>query len=667
MRRLFVDPLKTSSRLRWAALGALLLVPAFAAAQPAPSAKPAAGPAKPATSASAIPAASGAPAAPTASQAPTAAATAAPVSTPAASTAAPASTPAPAASPAPTTSGSASSTDPDRVPTAAEKQEARSHFEKGLTLMGEEAWAAALAEFLLSLDLYATRNALINAGACYQKLQRFDDALDAYERLMRTYPNLPADDKALAQKAITELRARVGTFDVVGGEPGATIVVSGQTRGELPLVAPLRAGAGSHVIRVFKEGFEPFETRVDLAGGQTARIDVKLVPLAASGRLKVSEVGGRAVEVVVDNIAMGNAPWDGLVSVGSHVVLLREPGGRGRIGTQPVSAAVKTGEVTTLSLRAEDLDSALRIEPRPPGARVFINGVDVGGGQWVGRLRSGKHKVEAYEEGFERETREVTLVSGGRELVNFDLKRDDDAPRWKKPSKWVVEGSLGLALGAGFGGDVGASCDAGCQSGVAIGPSLMVHGAYELGSGFGLGVSVGYVLAFHELRQRKAGLLLQPETNDSIPVEGVADESLRFQSALLGLHLSYRIGETFPFVLRASGGIAPGQIRSDRRGLFPTLDGTSNVTLDPAAASVNTMMAFVAPEARVGWRFSEHLEATFGLRALILIAPEAPQWNEPQFLNAGANYGQGRYTDESLMGQVSVMVMPMLGLRYDVQ
>lgn len=665
MRRLFVDPLKTSSRLRWAALGALLLVPAFAAAQPAPSAKPAAGPAKPAASASATPAAS---AAPTASQAATAAPAAAPVSTPAASTAAPVSTPAPAASQSPpAASGTAPSADPDRVPTAAEKQEARSHFEKGLTLMGEEAWAAALAEFLLSLDLYATRNALINAGACYQKLQRFDDALDAYERLMRSYPNLPADDKALAQKAITELRTRVGTFDVMGGEPGATIVVSGQTRGELPLVAPLRAAAGTHVIRVFKEGFEPFETRVDLAGGQTARVDVKLVPLAASGRLKVSEVGGRTVEVVVDNIAMGNAPWDGLVSVGSHVVLLREPGGRGRIGTQPVSAAVKTGEVTTLSLRAEDLDSALRIEPRPPGAHVFINGVDVGGGQWVGRLRSGKHKVEAYEEGFERDTREVSLVSGGRELVTFDLKRDDDAPRWKKPSKWVVEGTLGLALGAGFGGDVAASCDAGCQSGVALGPSLMVHGAYELGSGFGLGVSAGYLLAFHEVRGRTAGLLLQPESPDSQPVVGSADESLRFQSALLGLHLSYRIGETFPFVLRASGGIAPGQLRSDRKGLFPTIDGTSNVTLDPAAQSLNTTMAFVAPEVRVGWRFAEHFEATFGVRALILIAPEVPRWSDPLLLNAGPNYGSGRYTDESLMGQVSVMVLPTLGIRYDVQ
>ncbi|MEZ4300507.1 MAG: PEGA domain-containing protein [Polyangiaceae bacterium] len=626
----------------------MLALPAVATAQPAPAAKPSAAPA-----ASAPPSAS-------------ASASAAPAASPPPAASAPAASP-PADS-APAASAAPAGGDTERVPTAAEKEEARNHFEKGLTLMGEEAWAAALAEFQLSLDLYPTRNALINSGACYQKLQRFDDALDAYESLLRTYSNLPADDKALAQKAITELRTRVGTFDIVGGEPGATVVLSGRTRGELPLVEALRAAAGSHVVRVFKEGFEPFETRVDLAGGQTARVDVKLVPLSASGRLKISEVGGKAVEVVVDNIAMGTAPWEGLVSVGNHVVLLREPGGRGRFGTQPVAAAVKTGEVTTLSLRAQDLDSALRVDPSPPGAHVFINGVDVGGGQWVGRLRSGKHKIEAYEEGFQRETKEIKLVSGGRELVAFDLKRDDDAPRWRKPSKWVAEGTVSLAVGPGFGGDVGESCKAGCSAGIALGPSVMVHGAYELGSGFGVGLSAGYVLALHELRGRTASLLLQPETSSNTPtVTGEADEALRFQSALLGLHVSYRIGDTFPILLRLGGGVAPGQIRADRTGLFPTADGTSNVALDPAAVSVATTMAYVAPEVRVGWRFSEHLEATLGVRALVLIAPDLPRWSDPIFLNAGQTYGQGRYSDESLTGQVMVMVLPTIGLRYDVQ
>lgn len=580
-----------------------------------------------------------------------------------------ATAPATPAATAPTTPVPAATAgaDPERVPTAADKEEARSHFEKGIALMTEEAWAAALAEFLLSLELYSTRNALINAGACYSKLQRFDDALDAYERLLRTYPNLPADDKALAQKAITELRARVGTFDVVGGEPGATIVVSGQTRGELPLVAPLRAAAGSHVVRVFKEGFEPFEKRVDLAGGQTERVDVKLVKLSASGRLKVSEAAGRVIEVVVDGVAMGNAPWEGLTAVGNHVVLLREPGGRGRFGTQPVAAAVKSGEVTTLSLRAQDLDSTLRVEPRPPGAHVFINGVDVGGGQWAGRLRSGKHKVEVYEEGFERETREVSLVAGGRELVAVDLKRDDDAPRWKKPSRWVGEASLGLAIGPGFGGQVADSCGAACSNGVALGPSVMAHAAYELGSGFGVGLSAGYVLAFQELRGRTAPFLVQPESS-GVTKDASVDEALRFQTALLGLHVSYRLGsETFPIVLRVGGGVAPGQIRADRTSSIPSSDGSASVPLAAAGVSQGATMAFVGPEVRVGWRFSERFEATLGLRGLILIAPTSPRWTDVTPLDAGPGYGQGRYGEETLTGQVLVMVMPTLGLRYDVQ
>lgn len=597
-----------------------------------------------------------------------------PAGPPAASATAPSAPPPPVAAPAatapeapaPSASSAPSAPDAERVPTAAEKEEARSHFEKGLALMGEDAWAAALAEFLLSIELYPTRNARINSAACYQKLQRFDDALDSYEELLRAYPNLPADDKVLAQRAITELRTRVGTFDVVGGEPGATIVVSGQTRGELPLVAPLRAAAGSHVVRIFKEGFEPFETRVDLAGGQTARVEVKLVKLSASGRLKITEAGGRLVEVVVDGVALGNAPWEGLTSVGNHVVLLREPGGRGRFGTQPVVAAVKSGEVTTLSLRAQELDSALRVEPRPPGAHVFINGVDVGGGQWVGRLRSGKHKIEIYEEGFQRETREITLVSGGRELVAVDLKRDDDAPRWKKPSRWVGEASVGLALGPGFGGDGADGCTGSCSSGVVLGPSVMVHGAYELGSGFGVGLSAGYLLAFHEIRDRSAPFVVHPESSGQTK-DALVDDALRLQAALLGGHISYRLGsEVFPFVIRLGGGVAPGQLRVDRRGSLAAPDGAGAFSLDAAAVSTSAVMAFIAPEVRLGWRFAERFEATLGLRALVLIAPQSPKWNDLSPLNAGPGYGEGRYGEESLTGQAIVTILPTLGIRYDV-
>jgi len=64
-----------------------------------------------------------------------------------------------------------------------------------------------------------------------------------------------------------ELRKLVGTIEIEEAEPGATIVIDGQNRGDYPPLVPLRVGRGSHTVRVHKAGFVPFETRVDVAGG----------------------------------------------------------------------------------------------------------------------------------------------------------------------------------------------------------------------------------------------------------------------------------------------------------------------------------------------------------------------------------------------------------------
>lgn len=106
-------------------------------------------------------------------------------------------------------------------------------------------------------------------------------------------------------------------------------------------------------MRVYKEGFEPFEARADVAGGKVARIEARLRALKREeiGRLQVVEPSGKVVEVLVDGVVVGKTPrWEGPIAVGVHTVALR---GEGEIGTQPASVRVKLGQVTALSLAAE--------------------------------------------------------------------------------------------------------------------------------------------------------------------------------------------------------------------------------------------------------------------------------------------------------------------------
>lgn len=251
---------------------------------------------------------------------------------------------------------------PPPGPAPEHRAAAASRFEAGKKLVRAGAWAAALAEFLESRRRYPTWSATFNAAICLQELGRHAEALDAYEAVLREFPDkLPAATKDTVQRAVLTLRGRVGTIALDESEPGAVISVDGVVHGEHPLVAPLRVATGSHVVRVYKEGFEPFEVRLDVAARQTAHVQARLHAVVRGGRLRVAEQAGREVQVLVDNNVVGQAPWEGPVAAGEHLVALR---GDGMIGAQPVT-------VTVLRDKPRPSRSPQRRWPQPSGSSPY--------------------------------------------------------------------------------------------------------------------------------------------------------------------------------------------------------------------------------------------------------------------------------------------------------
>ncbi|MCA9619893.1 MAG: PEGA domain-containing protein, partial [Myxococcales bacterium] len=93
-----------------------------------------------------------------------------------------------APAPEPAASEGSDITDDGPPPVTAETKElAKVHFKRGLKLLREEAWSPALAEFLQSRELFPTRVATNNAGIALRKLQRYDEALDMFETLLRDF------------------------------------------------------------------------------------------------------------------------------------------------------------------------------------------------------------------------------------------------------------------------------------------------------------------------------------------------------------------------------------------------------------------------------------------------------------------------------------------------
>jgi hypothetical protein len=549
--------------------------------------------------------------------------------------------------------------DSSQRPSAGEetrKAQAYLHFKAAIEHFDRQEWSAALAEFLASRDLYPTRAATKDAAICMRKEGRFDEAKELYERLLHDFPDLDALERQFVNEELRELEGSIGTVEVRSSEEGGTVLVDGRVRGTIPLAAPLQIAAGAHLVRVLKVGFAPFETRIDVAGRQSSNIDANLAPLAASGRLRIRESSGLALDVLVDNVTVGRTPWEGSVAIGHHSVVLR---GENNFGTQPVDAPAVSSEVTSLALQGESLAAVARVVPSPAGAVVSIDGVDVGRGVWEGRVRAGVHLIEVGAEGFRAYRHPLTLDSGERVLVDARLERDPNAPLWARRPRILLELSTALGLVPLFGGDVLASCAAPCSQTLPFEASGVLRVAYEVPSGAGLSVDAGYMALFAGTRGRATQLQTQSPVP---PAAGTVDDALRVSGLTLGGSVFFAIGESWPITFRLGAGALLATARDERTGNFK--DMLNQPVKVDVALNQSAIYAYVAPEVSIGRRISDHLQVSLGLRAAFLASPQPPRYPAtPDLVLAGAD-GYTSFASSSPAGSFLIAVGPVLGASY---
>ncbi|MBK7401299.1 MAG: PEGA domain-containing protein [Myxococcales bacterium] len=572
--------------------------------------------------------------------------------------------PAPAGSTAPSASGSAGADD------AKKKEEAKEHFVKGLQLFQEEAWDAALAEFTVSMSLYPTRNAMKNAAVCLRQLGRFDEALTMYENLLKQFAGqIPPQDLETVNKAVTDLRGLTGTIEIESNVTGATVVIDGKERGKTPLAAPVIVSAGTRIVRVSKEGYVPFEAKPIIAGKGALKLQANLEALARSGRIKVSEVGGTVMTVIVDGAEVGKTPYEGVLAPGSHWVALR---GEGKQGTQPAAANVQLDQTITLSLKAEELGGEARIETEPPGALVVLDGVPVGQGIWEGRLRLGTHKLDVSAEGYFG-TAKTFEVGEKKATTKITLDRDDNSPFWAKGRKRPISIALfggGLFGLFGQGSDQDRSCSSGSNQygpvtcndrSKPLGFQAGARAGYEVAPGLAIELDLGYAFFGSKVARN---VKLPGEFNTTV-VDVTASDTTTVRGVTVGLGVSYTFFKK-PFILAGAfsfGGIVGAKVFMKRDGSAACVDqikkpdgalvpngrndcATAVVRDDPkerpmgAASDVQTksFIPFVVPELRVAFPINESMQIGLGLGAMVGLSSQVvPTKNLRQTPTNGPN------------------------------
>ena len=523
-----------------------------------------------------------------------------------------------------TDSSPAEATSEATDPAKAKREEARARFLKGIELVQNESWDAALAEFLASRELFPTQVAIKNAAISLRQLKRNAEALEMYEELLQRFgAKLDAKSRKSVDDAMAQLRGLVAEITVSGSPAGAIVVVDGRQRGTLPLPKPVRVDAGTRHVRVFKEGFLPFETQVLAAGGQKKAVSAQLSALAKSGKLSVREASGKSLDVVVDGAVVGKTPWVGVLSVGTHTVVLK---GKDDLGSPPTSAVVRTNQTTNLRLEAVVLDASLRIEPTPANARIDIDGVSVGNGVWEGRLKSAVHQVEVTAEGFLAYRSEVKLSSGQNEVLRVALERDLSSPMWSTFQPHLYAELVGgLAFAGSLGGGAAQACaDGDCSS--ESHPLGLLAGArvgYQLTAGLGVEVFLGYLRLSEEVVRTKSARADVPTRSTDY------EDNTTLSGPLAALSASYTFLKQTPITARLWVGAMRGRAEFDNAGTFSgTLtDAPSGATFDFAERvsiseeSKNLWIPFVAPEIRAGYRFSRMFSVDIGVAGFFFFAP----------------------------------------------
>lgn len=536
------------------------------------------------------------------------------------------------------------------------KEEAKARFERGMSFFDRKVWDAALAEFLASRAAYPTRSNTQNAAICLRNLNRNDEALDLFEALLKDFPNLTAAERGAVEKEIKELESLLGTVDVRAPQDGAQISIDGRDRGTTPS-PPIRVSAGSHVVKVYKEGFAPVEKRVEVASKQNVVFEARFESLSQSGRLSVTESEGKAAEVVVDNIVVGKTPWQGLVAVGDHVVFLR---GEGNLGTQPASAAVRINQVTPIVLALEALECPLRVEPTPGGATVAIDGVVVGSGVWDGRLRKGRHKVEVAQAGFVPQERSVDLLPGKPERVAVGLERDPSSPLWRaqRGPRIFVELAPSFPLALVLGGEV---ADSGSAS-FPIGVNGRAHAGYELPSGLGFGIDAGYLYLTRVVNDRAE--TLRPV--GKAEARGTARDQTSLKGLLLGGSVHIRQGsDKMPLTLRVGVGALLANATDRRTAEMPDGPGGPTVNVAATKSSADLVFLYVAPEARLGYRITSNIEVSAGVDVMLMVGLGKAAWDLSQAVVLGRQ-GLATYAEErSMFGSTLLLVNPGVGARFE--
>ena len=233
----------------------------------------------------------------------------------------------------------------------AAQAEASKRYSRGIELFEEGDYRAALIEFTRANELAPNWRVRFNIGQVQYQLSDYAGALVSFQRYLEEGgDDVPSTRRSTVERDIEKLTARVGFLKISSNEDGAEVVIDDVVVGTTPIDGPIAVSAGRRKVTVSKAGLAPVTRLVDIAGADTADVDLRFAKAAASATSKTEPTSDRpAPEPRYDHTPM----WIGVASTGVLVA------GAVVVGVLALSAkGALDDELATFPANASAIDDA---------------------------------------------------------------------------------------------------------------------------------------------------------------------------------------------------------------------------------------------------------------------------------------------------------------------
>ncbi|HMZ82188.1 MAG TPA: PEGA domain-containing protein [Acidobacteriota bacterium] len=258
--------------------------------------------------------------------------------------------------------------------------------------------------------------------------------------------------------------ATSGKVMIVSDPPEATVLIDGRAVGKTAadgsLKKPVVLPAGKHQIEITRAEYEPWRQEMIITGGETRPVRASLKARFGWLQLNFNDAATEA-QIQIDHqpiatsalIRHTDQAFRLKVAPGEHQVQVTQPGKT--VFTTPVTIEVDQPTVVMVALRSEP---AVLLVKSLPGARVYVNGLDIGIIPTTGMLKTTVSpdipaQIHLEQDGYEPFQTSVTLSAGEQTsldatltllptTVEFSDSFQEGLKYWNAPKEWTADQEL---------------------------------------------------------------------------------------------------------------------------------------------------------------------------------------------------------------------------------